>query len=215
MLARMDVNPFTIVLYNKQIKKLMISDVFPTTLSFGFEEIGDVKVYVVLSNLVSKTIVEYNFTLVEKIDNLQLKAQSTASSGFQDLLTSSIVAAEGEEVKFLVTVDAGSHVEYVIDYGDGNYDAQSSPVLLAKDRAVSFSHQYEQNGKYDVNITAKNVIHSLTTDYPSSISVLEIVDNVAYSLQYIDYDEKLYDSSIFDSFSELFVAIFASPATPR
>ena len=187
-------------------------EIFPTTLAFGYEEVGDVDVVVELSNLVSKVTLKYSFTMVERIEDLQVDAESSFS-GLLSLENGLVVAAEGESLKFVVFVGAGSHVDYVIYYGDGNSDAKPSPVLLAINSVVIFTHDYEDYGIYDINITATNLVHSTNALYPSTIKVLEIVESVIVSVKKIDFDEELYGSSIFDELSEIFSLLFASPAS--
>ena len=165
-----------------------------------------------MSNIVSKTTLKYQFTLVQKIEDLQLKADSVFS-GVLNLNKSSVDAEEEENLKFIVTVGAGSHVEYMIDYGDGHSDTKPSPILLAKNSVVFFTHQYDIYGKYDVNITAFNLIHSVFYLYETSIHVYETVDSVSFSVKMVNYDQQLYGGSIFDKSSEVFALLFGTPAT--
>ena len=190
----------------------IFSDLFPVTLKFDYEEIGGVTVYVELWNQVSKTVLKYNFTMVEKIENILLNAESIFS-GTTNLLTSSVEVEEEENVKFIVTVDAGSHVEYSIDFGDGFFDTKKSQVLLAKQSFVTFSHRYKEHGVYDVNITAKNLINSVSRFCSSSIKVYELVANVSNTVKMIQFNEELYGQSIFDGLSEIFSVLLGVDAS--
>ena len=168
-----------------------------------------------LSNLVSTTTLKYNFTVIEKIEDLQVKAESPHSS-LLNLEQSSIDAGEEEEVVFILSVQAGSHLNYLIDFGDGNSDTKSSPQLLAKESVVIFAHQYDNWGVYNVTVKAENLIHSAERSYPYSVNVFEKVDNLIKTIKDVDYDEDLYEgSSIFDAESELFAILFGSAATKR
>jgi len=189
-------------------------DVFPESITFDYEEVGDVVVYVELSNIVSRTALKYQFTLIEKIEGLKLDVVSSFS-GLLNLedADAAVDAAEDEDLIFVVTVTAGSHVEYTIDYGDGNFDTESPLTLHAKNSVLKFTHYYEKYGIYDVNITAKNAIHPMSRFYETSVRVYETVDSISTSVKTVDYNQDLYGGSIFDQSSEVFALLFGIPAS--
>ena len=161
----------------------------------------------------SSSILEFEFKLVEKIENIKVTAE-TSYSGLLNLESSSVDASENEEVKFLITLDAGSHVTYSIDYGDGSAtESKSSSSLFAKDTVIVFDHKYNMHGVYKVNVSAKNFISFDSKVLPFEVYVFEVVNNSKHRIENVNYDKELYGVDIFASASEISALLFGSKVT--
>ena len=65
------------------------------------------------------------------------------------------------EMGIQLTLSAGSHVQFRVDYGDGTVDTIDHPQLFAVSEPVDTWHPYNATGNYTVNVIASNLVNTL------------------------------------------------------
>ena len=185
---------------------------FPTIFEFSKEDIGNVTVLAKISNLVSTTTLKFEFTLVEVINIMKLNVQANDETASVDLDSGSVHIATFKELTFTESLQAGSHINVSIEFGDGEVDETTPSNFL--DRSATFKHIYKAPGIYDISISASNVISNLNRAFLDSIYVYDEVNDVRFNVKNVIYDPELYpDANIFQNRSELFTLIFGVAAT--
>ena len=65
------------------------------------------------------------------------------------------------EMGIQLTLSAGSHVQFRVDYGDGTVDTIDHPQLFADSEPVDTLHPYNATGNYTVNVFASNLVNTV------------------------------------------------------
>lgn len=183
---------------------------FPRSFTFSKDDIGDVLITAQISNLVSETSLDFQFTLYEIISGLTVTVTTNGQS--VDLDESPVHAAKFTELSFEVSFLTGSHFHIEIDYGDGVTDKLTPSSILTS--LSSFKHSYEDRNIYNVSIYAYNEVSKFEYKYNESVHIYDEVEEIEFKVENVVYEQDLYpDLQIFDDSSELFTLIFGVAAS--
>ena len=65
---------------------------------------------------------------------------------------------------FTITSERGSHLEYIVEYGDGDVENVKNPNMMSFQTPVIVYHKYTKAGQFKVKVTAKNSVSTALTE---------------------------------------------------
>ncbi len=117
------------------------------TYRYFVTDIGEHNVQVNCSNMVSYSVLTTKLTVTQTIKNVKF-------------VSSSQFVQTGSSVTFTVTIDSGSHLIIIINYGDGTNDTSSLLSVAGGATAYATPHSYTMPGHYTPFVTLSNGINT-------------------------------------------------------
>ena len=100
-----------------------------------------------------------------------------APSGLMVIPNSKLIQV-GDTVTFTVTVSRGTHLVYMLDYGDGEFGIKEGPAAVI---TQTFVHRYNRPGEYVLALIVHNDVSSASEAFLDPIVVLEEVANMVWT----------------------------------
>ena len=136
-------------------------------------------------NLVSTRNASFSFRVEEMIGRL-------------NILPSAQFVIPGSNIEIQITLSVGSRVQFRIDYGDGTVNTIGHPQLFAVSEPVDTWHPYDAFGNYTVNVTAWNLVNTVT-----NVSEYLIIQNRVVNLSLAANESVLWPPGEVDYILEL------------
>ncbi len=143
----------------------------PEKLNFVYNknDVGQpLTIHVDCYNLVSSQNASFTFRVEERLEVLTLVP--FVQHGIPD-----------SDMGLQLTLSAGSHVEFLLNYGDGTVEVIEHPQLFAVSEPVNAWHPYNVAGNYTVTVTASNPVNTLTAVLTEDLVIQHRVINLSLS----------------------------------
>ena len=136
---------------------------------YNKNDVGEpLTIHVDCYNLVSRQNASFTFRVEERLQVLTLVP--FVQHGIPD-----------SDMGLQLTLSAGSHVEFLVDYGDGTVEVTKHPQLFAISEPVNAWHPYNVTGNYTVTVTASNPVNTLTAVLSEDFVIQHSVVNLSLS----------------------------------
>ncbi|XP_078613154.1 polycystin-1-like [Branchiostoma floridae x Branchiostoma japonicum] len=121
-------------------------------------DVGKVKAFLTVYNLITSVTVEHDMEVQEVI------------TGLNGVALEYVIPVNSDAI-FLLSVLTGSHVTFQLDYGDSKAEVLQHPNMFAVSEVTEPVHSYNDSGTYKLTVTAWNNVSSAKYDFNKDMTV--------------------------------------------
>ena len=113
--------------------------------TYSYEDVGFKNEQFLICNEVSNELVSTDLTIIELLNGTEFSVDH-------------LLAEEHMTISFTGSTTNGSHLTYVIDYGDGDVETSvCDPNVNVRNQIHTFQHAYTDTGNYTVTLNVSNM----------------------------------------------------------